>query len=110
MSEKVPQQEQALLRSHSIVNMDFQPIEIAGQWVGNIPCHHMNAVEGLQTLLNPSGILVERNFHRSIIGGLGEFPWGPNLHGFLMSLGSKAGPMTGRFRLIFWRETVPESS
>src|SRR5882762_8352436 len=67
MSEKVPQQEQALFRSHSTIDMDFQPIEIAGQGGWNIPCHHRNAVKGLQIALNPSSVFVEPNFHWSII-------------------------------------------
>src|ERR1039457_6966989 len=46
--EKVRQQEETLFRSDSIVDIDFRPVEVSGQWIGNIARHYTDSVEPLQ--------------------------------------------------------------
>ena len=47
-AEQVAQQEEALVGRHRVIDVDFGPIEVARQRVGNIPRHHRNPVDTIE--------------------------------------------------------------
>ena len=69
MSEKVTQQEQALLWSHGMIDMDFRSVEIPRERVGNISGYDPNRIKMLKVNLNSSAVVCKWYCHSTYLVG-----------------------------------------
>ena len=76
-----------------MIDMDFRPVQITDERVGDVPRDHADAVEPLHVLLHPGSVVCKRYRHR--------FPWYPcDVHFSSLIAGNNA---SARGRQRGWR-------
>ena len=63
VAEQVGQQEEALFRRHRVVDVDLGAIQVAGQWIGNVPGDHADAVDLLDAVCSTLAEYSAKRYH-----------------------------------------------